>query len=210
MFNRKGLASIISLIFLLLLLLLLVSDYHSGGWRSVAKDSVLVVLIWTWLPIIHALVKRYRVDHGDGWKKLGPSSMHLYLATMPIFLVLNDLFVMAVNQYFFNIPLDLRSISALPLPLVLFILLPCLYGIFFGWVWRLHWDEDGVEWRNIFLQKRWIAWSDIVSVSRLNLLNLIVAKLLDGSRIFVSPSRAGFAELEKDARRMNIVIDHDH
>jgi len=191
---------------------LFVVGYYSNGLKFVINQSVMVALLWIWFPVIRSLVKRHDVHREYGWKILGPSLLHWGLATIPIFVAIDVVLVVVIDHFVFGDPLYFGSIVIFyDMPVLnLFVFLPCLYGIIFGWVWRLRWNELGIERRNIFFQKRWIAWSDIVSVSRWNWHDVIVAKLLDGSHVFVSPSRAGFAELEKDARRMNIAIDHDH
>ena len=208
MFNKHRLLA------LALGLALFVYCYGVGGWKLVVNQTILFALILMWFSGMQALVKQHDVDSEAGWKKLGPSWSHWCLVAMPIFIAVYAAIVMAVNHFIFGValpdyPANLFNERPLLAVLGLIVFLLCVCGASFGWAWRLRWTELGIERRTIFFQTKWIAWSDIVSVGRRNWLGLVTANLSDGTHVSVATSRAGFAELEKDARLMKVVLDDE-
>jgi len=203
MFNRKRLLLFVSYTLLAALLLFI---YFKDGLKAATNQLILMVVIWVWYPAANAIAKRHSVIHNEGWKKIGPSWSLVTFATLPIIIVIDVALTMTADHLVFGVPLDFRFLflfynAAWP-NLIFF--LPCLYGILFGWVWRLRWNESGVERRDIFFRTRWVDWSDIASVTNPNFFGYVTATLSDGTCISIPAHRAGISELEKDAQRHGV------
>ncbi len=198
------------------MILILFYVYKSSGTKSAANSAAVPLMVFFGFSVVHWLTRHYPVTTKSGWHVLGPHPSDLISIGMPVYIALMTLLQHWIGYYFFS---DFSDFSYSYLLLIyseqplfsLFVGCCMLYGILHGFVRRLRWNEQRVEFRDMFFETRSARWDEIDRVVLGGAFVGNEAILISGVRI-VFPNltgRAGASQLEADARARGIAIIAD-
>ena len=195
------------------MILILFCVYKSSGAKSAANSAAVVLMVFFGFSVVQWLARHYPVTTKSGWHVLGPDPNDLISIGMPVYIALMTLMQHWIGYYFFSDFSDFSYSYLLHIyieqPLFsLFVGCFMLYGILKGFVRRLRWNEQRVEFRDMFFETRLARWDEI---DRGVLGGAFVgneAILKSGARIVLPnlTGRAGASKLEADARARGIAI----
>lgn len=187
--------------------------YKSEGAKSVADLIVVWVMIYFGVDLIHRLTRSYPISMKNGWNVIGPDPNALIFIGAPVFNALIVILQHWVDHYFafdtdhfsysylWTIYIDQPLFSIVVISLVLF-------GILKIFVNRLRWNDQAIEYRNLFFQTQTVRWD---AIDRIVLGGALVGNevvLKTGVRISFPhlTGLAGADQLEADARARGIFM----
>jgi len=181
------------------------------------KAAVHIVLVWAIIffgfLFLQWLARFYPITRENGWNVIGPDPNALIFIGMPFFIALIVLTQHWVDYCFFSETSDF-SYSYLwsvyvdqPLFSIL-VLAFVLYGVLSSFVRRLRWNEQFIEYRNIFFETQSVRWDEIdrVVLGGPFISNEVILK--DGKLIVFAKlvGRAGVEQLEGEALAKGILM----
>jgi len=193
--------------------------FNTDGPKAAVHSVFVWAIIFFGFLFLQWLARFYPITRKNGWNVLGPDPNALIFIGMPFFIALIVLTQHWVDYYFFSELYHFSYFFLLSVyveqPLLgIFIFSFVLYGIVSGFVSRLRWNEQSIEYRNMFFETRSVRWGDIDHVELGGPFVSNEAILKNGKRIKFAKffARAGVDQLEGYARTKGILIapSNDH
>ena len=187
--------------------------YHSSGFRYAVHMTIMVGLIQLYVPLVDRLLRFFPLKSKNGWTRLGPSSASLLLLMMPLSIALILIVNHVVDFVFFRDSTDfsflyLFSIYSEQPIFALFVALCMIYGFFTGWIRRLRWNDQEIEYRDPKFRITRIKWADIdhVTLGGAWVSNDVLLK--NGKRLTFPKLAgcAGFEQFKAEALAKNVAI----
>lgn len=186
--------------------------YSTSDIQSFAQQMTTIIGTLCWSFLIYFISQHYPVI-GKSWKRMGPDYPSLAWMSIPFYVPFHFIIQHWVVSYVVENRVDLLNIKS-PItnfaspPFLLFLALFLVYGILTSFVRRLRWNSEGIDYRDMFFESRFLRWDEI---DRVELGGSFIAdelRLKDGSRVMLAKlaGRAGLDQFKTDARAKGVEI----
>ena len=180
--------------------------YKTSEKEAFVQQIVTMAGISVWLLLAHLIVKFYPLTNKN-WKRVAPDQGALFSAAFPLYfisvlLLQNWAFLYVFEDRFDFLNFD-PAIAFLHSPILIVITgLASVYGIMTSFGRRLRWNSEGIDYRDMFFESRFVRWDEI---DRIDLCAAVFTDeiiLKNRPRLVFAKvaGRAGLDLLEADAR----------